>query len=162
VMRTKNADVLPHLRQIFEQIAFAKVSASAKEAREMHILRPTDRIVMNRQHLLAEAKRTALYMADGYVAPQPEKIYAAGRDVYAALLAAIDGLVRGKHATEHDGFIARKLAFIMTGGAISEPTWLDEQVILNLEREAFVELAQHPKTLERIGHMLQTNKPLRN
>ncbi|MEO1664468.1 MAG: 3-hydroxyacyl-CoA dehydrogenase NAD-binding domain-containing protein [Chloroflexota bacterium] len=162
VMRTKNADVLPHLQAIFEQTAFAKVSGSAKEAKDMHFLRATDRIIMNRAHLLYEAKRTALYMAEGYVAPQPEKIYAAGRNAYSALLAGIDGLVRGKYASEHDALIARKLAYVMTGGAISEPGWVDEQYVLDLEREAFVELAQTPKTLERIGHMLQTNKPLRN
>lgn len=162
VMRVKNADPLPHIQKIFEQIAFAKVSASAKDAQEMAILRPTDRIVMNRRELLGEAKRTALHMAEGYVPPKREKVYAAGRDVYAALLVAIDGLKRGGYASEHDAFIARKLAWIMTGGAVSEPTWLDEQVILDLEREAFVELCQTPKTIERIAHMLQTNKPLRN
>ena len=162
IMRTKNADVLPHLRQAFEQIAFAKVSSSAVEAKQMGILRPTDRIVMNRAHLLSEAKRTALYLAQDYVPPHREKIYAAGRDAYSALLLAIDGLVRGKYATEHDALIAKKLAYIMTGGAPSEPTWLDEQIILDLELQALVELAQTPKTLERIAYMLQNNKPLRN
>jgi 3-hydroxyacyl-CoA dehydrogenase len=162
VMQINNADVLPHLQKIFEQTAFAKVSGSAKEAKDMNFLRPNDRIVMNRTHLLSEAKRTAMYLAEGYVAPQPEKVYAAGRDAYAALMIAIDGLVRGKYASEHDAFIARKLAYVMTGGAISEPGWVSEQYVLDLELEAFVELAQTPKTLERIGHMLQTNKPLRN
>jgi len=162
IMRTKNADVLPHLRQAFEQIAFAKVSSSAVEAMHMGILRPTDRIVMNRAHLLSEAKRTALHLAQDYVPPRREKIYAAGRDAYSALLLAIDGLVRGKYASEHDALIAKKLAYIMTGGAPSEPTWLDEQVILDLELQALVELAQTPKTLERIAYMLQNNKPLRN
>lgn len=162
VMEVKNADVLPHLQKLFEQIAFAKVSTSAKEAQEMGILRKTDRIVMNRADLLGEAKRTALYLADGYVPPKPAKIYAAGRDAYAALMVAIDGLVRGRYASEHDAYMARRLAWIMTGGAISEPGWVSEQYILDLEREVFVELAQTPKTLERIMHMLQTNKPLRN
>ena len=162
VMRTKNAEVLPHIQKIFEQIAFAKVSSSAKEAREMQILAPSDRIVMNRAHLLSEAKRTASYLAEDYVAPQPEKIYAAGRDVYAALLIAIDGMVRAKYASEHDALIARKLAWVLTGAAVSDPTWVNEQVILDLEREAFIELLKTEKTQDRMRHMLQTNKPLRN
>ena len=65
-------------------------------------------------------------------------------------------------ASEHDAVIAHKLAFVLTGGAVSEPGWIDEQIMLNLEREAFMELVQTEKTLARIGHMLQTNKPLRN
>jgi 3-hydroxyacyl-CoA dehydrogenase len=162
VMQTKNADVLPHLQAIFEQAAFAKVSGSAKEARAMHFLNASDRIVMNRAHLLSEARRTALHMADDYTPPKPAQIYAAGHDAYAALLVAIDELVRGKDASEHDAFIARKLAYVMTGGAITEPGWVSEQYILDLERDVFMELAQTPKSLERIGHMLQTNKPLRN
>ena len=162
VMQTKNADPLPHLQKVFEQIAYAKVSGSAKEAREMHILRPSDRIVMNRDYLLSEAKRLAEYLAVDYVPPKQEEVYAAGRDVYAALLVAIDGLVRGQYASEHDALIARKLAWIMTGGAISESGWVDEQYVLDLEREAFMELVQTEKSMERISHMLQTNKPLRN
>jgi 3-hydroxyacyl-CoA dehydrogenase len=162
VMRVKNADALPHLQKIFEQTAYAQTSFSAKQAKEMYFLRPTDRIVMRREDLIGEAKRTALYLSEGYIPPQPEPIWAAGRDAYAALIVAIDGLVRGRYASEHDALIARKLAWIMTGGAVSEPGWVSEQYILDLEREAFVELAQHPKTIERIQHMLQTNKPLRN
>ncbi len=157
-----NADALPHLQKVFEQIALAKVSGSAKEAREMGILQPADRIVMNRDHLLGEAKREALHMADGYVPNTPGKVWAAGRDTYAALMIAIEGFLEARQASEHDALIARKLGFVLTGGAISEPGWLDEQVFLNLEREVFLELVQTPKTLERMAHMLQTNKPLRN
>jgi 3-hydroxyacyl-CoA dehydrogenase len=157
-----NADVLPHLQKVFEQIALAKVSGSAKEARDMGILQPADRIVMNRDHLLGEAKREALHMADGYQPTPPGKVWAAGRDAYAALLLGVEGLLEGRQATEHDAYIARRLAFALTGGAISEPGWVDEQVFLDLEREVFLELVQTPKTLERMAHMLQTNKPLRN
>ncbi|MDX2163329.1 MAG: 3-hydroxyacyl-CoA dehydrogenase/enoyl-CoA hydratase family protein [bacterium] len=157
-----NADPLPHLQKVFEMIALAKVSGSAKEAREMGVLQPTDRIVMNRDHLLGEAKREALHMADGYTPNNPAKVYAAGRDVYAALMIAIEGFLEARQASEHDALIARKLGFVLTGGAVTEPGWLDEQVFLDLEREVFLELVQTPKTLERMGHMLQTNKPLRN
>lgn len=164
VMRSHpNADPLPHLQKVFQQIATAQVSEQgAKQAREMGILGPCDRIVMNRDHLLWEAKRTARYLADNYTPQRREKIYAAGRDAYAALLVAIDGFVEQRIATEYDAVIARKLAYVLTGGAIDEPQWVDEQVILNLERQMFMQLLREPKTLERITHMLQTNKPLRN
>jgi 3-hydroxyacyl-CoA dehydrogenase len=157
-----NADPIPHIQKVFEQIATAKVSGSAKEARDMGILGPTDRIVMNRAHLLGEAKREALHMADGYVPARPGKIYAAGRDVYAALQVGIMGFREQGFASEHDALIARKLAWVLTGGGVAEPGWIDEQVFLNLERQAFIELAQTPKSLERMSYMVQHNKPLRN
>ncbi len=157
-----NADPLPHLQKVFEQIATAKVSTSAKEARDMGFLSADDRIVMNRAHLLGEAKRVALQLADGYVARQPEKIYAAGRDAYAALLLGIEGFRESGFASDYDAFISKKLAYVLTGGALSEPGWVSEQYILDLEREAFLSLVQQEKTMERITHMLQTNKPLRN
>ncbi|MBE2271411.1 MAG: 3-hydroxyacyl-CoA dehydrogenase/enoyl-CoA hydratase family protein, partial [Anaerolinea sp.] len=157
-----NGDPLPHLQKVFESIMLAKVSESAKQAREMGILGACDRIVLNRDHLLGEAKREALHLADGYQPTRPGKIYAAGRDAYAALLIGIEGFKEQGLASEHDALIAGKLAFVLTGGAITEPGWVDEQVILDLERKMFVELVQTEKTLERIGYMLQNNKPLRN
>jgi 3-hydroxyacyl-CoA dehydrogenase len=157
-----NADLLPHLQKVFENIALAKVSESAKQARELGFLTAADRIVTNREHLLGEAKREALHLADGYLRAHPGKIYAAGRDAYAALVLAVDGFLEAGTATEHDGVIARRLAHILTGGAISEPGWVNEQVLLDLEREAFLALLREEKTQARITHMLQTNKPLRN
>ncbi len=157
-----NADVLPHLQKAFEQIATAKVSTSAYEAREMGFLSADDKIVMNRAHLLGEAKRVARQLAEDYTPKQPGKVWAAGRDAYAALLIGIEGFRESGFASDYDAHLARKLAYILTGGAISEPGWVDEQVILNLEREAFMSLVTEPKTQERIAHMLQYNKPLRN
>ncbi len=157
-----NGDALPHLQKVFEQIALAKVSESAKQARELGFLASCDRIVMNRDHLLGEAKREALHMAANYTPLHAGKVYAAGRDAYAALLIGIEGFIESGYASEHDAFIARKLAYVLTGGAISEPGWIDEQVMLDLEREAFLELVQTEKSLERIGYMLQNNKALRN
>jgi 3-hydroxyacyl-CoA dehydrogenase len=157
-----NADVLPHLQRVFETIATAKVSTSAKEARDLGFLTGEDKIVMNRAHLLGEAKRTALELADGYAPRTSEKVYAAGRDAYAALLLGIEGFRESGFATEYDAYIARKLAYVLTGGALSEPQWVSPQYIFDLEREAFMGLVTQPKTLERIGHMLQYNKPLRN
>jgi 3-hydroxyacyl-CoA dehydrogenase len=157
-----NADALPHLQKVFEQIATAKVSTSAKEARDMGFLSADDKIVMNRDHLLGEAKKTALQLADGYTPRRPEKVWAAGRDAYAALLLGIEGFREGGYASEYDAFISKKLAYVLTGGALSEPQWVSEQYILDLEREAFLSLVTQEKTMERISYMLQNNKPLRN
>ncbi|MCB9453280.1 MAG: 3-hydroxyacyl-CoA dehydrogenase/enoyl-CoA hydratase family protein [Anaerolineaceae bacterium] len=158
----ENADPLPHLQQAFEAIAVAKVSTSAKEARDLGFLNTGDKIVMNRSHLLGEAKRTALEMANGYVPLKAGKVYAAGRDAYSALLLGVEGFREGGYATDYDAHIARKVAYVLTGGALARPQWVSEQYILDLEREAFMQLVVEPKTLERITHMLQTNKPLRN
>ena len=163
VMETPNADVLPHLQKAFEQIALAKVSESAKQAREMGFLGASDPIVLNKDHHLAEAKRIALEMvAGGYRPMKPQKVWAAGRDALGALRMAVWQMVQAGYASEHDGKIANKLATVLTGGDLSAPGWVDEQYILDLEREAFISLAGEPKTQERIWHMLQNNKPLRN
>jgi 3-hydroxyacyl-CoA dehydrogenase len=160
--QSANANVIPHLQKVFEQIATAKVSTSAMEAREMGFLSADDVIVMNRDHLLGEAKRAAQSLAVNYTPMQPGKVWAAGRDVYAALLLGIEGFREGQYASDYDAHISRKLAYVLTGGAVSEPGWVPEQYILDLEREAFLSLVTEPKTMERINHMLQFNKPLRN
>jgi 3-hydroxyacyl-CoA dehydrogenase len=163
VMQTPNAEVIPPLQKVFEQIALAKVSTSAMEARQMGFLWPADRIVMNKDRQLAEAKQIAIDMAEvGYTPLTPQKIYAAGRDVKAALTMGIYGLKEGRYATEHDAKIAKRLAHILCGGDLTMPTWVDEQYILDLEREAILSLAGEQKTLERIQHMLMNGKPLRN
>ena len=162
-MRTKNADPLPFLQRVFEQIAMAKVSTSAEEARHMGLLSPCDRVVMNPDFLIAEAKREVLEMVrQGYHPLVPEKIWAGGRDLLAALRAAIWSMREGNYITDHEVVIANHLAYVLTGGDHAEPTWVDEWHILNLEREAFVELAQMPKTLERIWNFLKTGKVVRN
>jgi len=164
VMQVPGANPLPFLQKIFEQIGLAKVATSAAEAREMGFLSPSDRIIMNKDHLLAEAKKMVLQMAAaGYRPPARTKcIWAAGRDALAALRAAIYGLVQGGYASEHDAKIANKLAYILCGGELTTPQWVDEQYILDLEREAFLSLCGEPKTHERIWALLQTGKPLRN
>lgn len=155
-------DVLAGLQRAFENIATAKVSGSAKEAKALGLLAPTDKIVMNRAHLLGEAKTLALALSETYAARKPEKVYAAGRDAYAALMLGVAGYREAGYASEHDALIAKKLAYILTGAALAEPQWVDEQYLLNLEREAFLGLIMETKTQERIMHMLRTNKPLRN
>ncbi len=162
-MQTQNADPLPFLQRIFEQVGMAKVATSAQEAREMGILTPADRIVFNRDHLIAEAKREVLHMAaTGYAPPVPEKMYAAGRDALAALRVGIYMFKEARQITEYESVIAEKLSFVMTGGDLSKPAWVDEQYFLDLEREAFLELCHNEKTQERMQHLLETGKPLRN
>ena len=155
-------DILAGLQRAFEAIATAKVSGSAKEAKELGLLSASDKIVMNRAHLLGEAKALALALSETYQQRKPEKVFAAGRDAYAALMLAVAGFKKAGYASEHDALIARKLAYILTGAGLAEPQWVDQQFLLNLEREAFLSLIMEPKTQERIMHMLQTNKPLRN
>ena len=155
-------DVLAGLRKAFENIAAAKVSESAKQAKAMGFLAADDRIVMNRAHLLGEAKATALAFSETYVPRKPEAVYAAGRDLYAALMVAIAGLKEAGYASEHDALIARKLAYILTGGGLAQPQWVSQRYLLNLERAAFLRLVMEDKTQARIMHMLRTNRPLRN
>ncbi len=162
-MRTENAEVLPYLQRVFMQIGLAKVATSAEEARQMSLLSPCDRVVMNKELLLAEAKKEVLHMAaSGYHPPLPEKVYASGRDALGALRVAIHMMKEGKYITEYEAHMAGKLANVMTGGELSKPTWVDEQYILDLEREAFLSLCGEEKTKQRMVNMLQTGKPLRN
>ena len=163
VMRTDNADVLPVMQRVFETIGFAKVSMSAAEAREIGFLNACDRIITNRDYLLHEAKRETRHLADnGYRPPIPEKIYAAGRDVLAAMQTQLYMMADAGYITEYEQFIGDKLAWTLCGGDLSGPEWVDEQYILDLERAAVVELLQQPKTIERMMHLMNTGKPLRN
>ena len=155
-------DKLAGLQKAFETIATAKVSGSAKEAKSLGFLAASDKIVMNRSHLLGEAKALALALSETYQQRKPEPVFATGRDAYAALLLGVARFQEAGYASEHDALIAQKLAYILTGGALAEPQWVDQQYLLNLERAAFLGLIMETKTQERIMHMLQTNKPLRN
>jgi 3-hydroxyacyl-CoA dehydrogenase len=162
-LQTKGVEVLPFLQRAFEQIGLAKVSTSAEEARQMGFLSPRDRVVLSRDLLLTEAKREVLHMASsGYQPPVPEKIYAAGRDSLGALRVGIHMMKEGGYITEYESHIAGKLAYVLTGGEISSPAWVDEEYILELEREAFLSLCGEQKTQARMWNILQTGKPLRN
>jgi 3-hydroxyacyl-CoA dehydrogenase len=162
-MRVPGVDIFPFLQRVFEQIGQAKVATSAWEARQMGFLGPADRIIMNREHLLTEAKREVIHMAAaGYHPPAPELIYAGGRESLAALRIGAWTFKEGKYITEYEGVIAGKLANVMAGGDLSRPTWVTEQYILDLECEAFLSLCGEEKTQARLFNMLQTGKPLRN
>ena len=161
--KTKGAVVFPYLERVFEQIGQGKVATSALEAQEMGILSPADRIVINRDHLLSEAKREVLHMAaSGYTPPAPEKVYAAGRDALSGLKAGLYNYKESGMITEYEGVIGSKLIYVMTGGNISQPAWVDEQYFLDLEREAFLSLCGNKKSQERMWHLLQKGKVLRN
>ena len=164
VKSTPNADPLPFMQRVFETIALAKVSASAEEARQWGFLTPADRIVVNRDHLLHEAKRTVLQLVeDGYRPPvRGKEIWALGANGLAALEVMVWGMREAGYASEHDALIANKTAYILCGGKLSKPQWVEPQVILDLEREAFLSLLGEQKTIDRIWHMLNTGKPLRN
>jgi 3-hydroxyacyl-CoA dehydrogenase len=160
VMAFSGADPIPVIMKIFNTIGTAKVSVSAVEARDIGYLRPADRIVMDRDILLGEAKREVMYLAQsGYAPPRPEKIYAGGRDMLAALRSSLYQMREGHYI---DYVIGEKLSWIISGGDISSPEWVDEQYILDLERVAFLELIQTDKSMERIMHTVKTGKLLRN
>ena len=163
VMRVENAEARAALQKVFLQIGQAKVATSAEEARGMALLNPQDRIVMNRSHLLAEAKQEVLHMiAAGYKPPAPESIYAAGRDALAALRIGAWMFKEGLYITQYDHHVAGKLAYVMCGGELTRPQWVSEQYILDLEREAILSLFGEEKTQARMWNILQTGKPLRN
>ncbi len=158
------ADPLPFLRKAFETVGMAKVATSAKEARELGFLRPWDRISIQRDYLIQEAKDTVLAMnLEGYEAPRPRTdIALPGRSEFSSFAYGLYAMRAAGHISEHDEKIGKKIAFVMTGGDVPGGTRLSEQDLLDLEREAFLSLCGEDKTLERIQHMLMKGKPLRN
>jgi len=153
------------LKNRFLTIGTAKVSTSAFEAYELGILRKgNDEVIINQDRRIAEAKRSVLELYEsGYVMPvQRKDIKVLGRSALGALYTGINGMLRANYATEHDAVVARKLAYVMCGGDLSEQTLVSEQYLLDLEREAFLSLSGQRKTLERIQSVLKTGKPVRN
>ena len=152
------------LQTYFMNIATAKVATSAEEARKMNIIKAGDKITLNRSRLLADAKERVLQLADsGYTQPSERTdIKVHGKSSLAFFEAGITGMLYGAYASEHDAKIARKIAWIMSGGDLSTPTMVSEQYLLDLEREAFLSLCGEPKTLERIQSVIFKGKPLRN
>jgi len=156
-------DLFPHLSQAFETIALGKVSGSSHEAEVLGLLRSGDGVSMNRDRLIADAKAQVLRMAAaGYQKPEPAKVFALGNRGLATLKIGMHQMKRGGFISEHDFAIGSKLAFILCGGDCNSIQEVREETILDLEREAFLSLCGERKTLERIQHMLQKGKPLRN
>lgn len=155
---------LNRLQEYFMNLATAKVSTSAEEARSLGFLREKDGITLNRKRLLADAKAQAIALHQaGYSQPvQRKDIKVLGKTSLALFEAGITGMRYGNYISEHDAKIARKLAWVMSGGDLSEATLVSEQYLLDLEREAFLSLTGERKTLERIQSILFKNKTLRN
>ncbi|HEX7855394.1 MAG TPA: 3-hydroxyacyl-CoA dehydrogenase family protein, partial [Sphingobium sp.] len=168
MFRLSSASVAPHgpvasALAAYSLIAAAKVSTSAFDARARGLLRPSDAITMNRDHLLADAKATALSLADGYVAPEPSLLPLSGLSGAGALANVIDGEVLAGRISAHDRMIGSALANVLTGGPSADPLRpLTQEAVLLLERTAFVDLLATPASFDRIQHMLKSGKPLRN
>jgi len=161
----KNDVELNVLQEYFLTIGMAKVATSAYEAFDYGILQKgKDIVVVNRDRQIATAKAYAKLMAEqGYTQPIKRKdVKVLGKQALGMFLVGTDAMEASKYISEHDHKIANKLAYVMAGGDLSEPTLVSEQYLLDLEREAFLSLCTESKTLERIQHMLKTGKPLRN
>lgn len=153
------------LKNRFLTIATAKVATSAQEAFDIGIYRKGhDEVVINQDRRVSEAKKSVIELSDsGYVMPvQRKDVKILGRSALGALYAGIHGMVTANYATEHDAVVAKKLAYVMCGGDLSETTLVSEQYLLDLEREAFLSLCGEKKTLERIQSVLKGGKPVRN
>ncbi|MET2984039.1 3-hydroxyacyl-CoA dehydrogenase/enoyl-CoA hydratase family protein [Aureibaculum conchae] len=155
---------LNKLRDYFINVAMAKVATSAYEAFDLGFFKEhKDIVVVNKNRQIATAKRHAIQLLeDGYTQPTPKKAYVMGQQALGMFLVGTDSLEKGHYASEHDKKIANKLGYVLAGGDLSEPTYVSERYLLDLEREAFMSLTTERKTLERIEHMLKTGKPLRN
>jgi len=153
------------LKNRFFTVATAKVSTSAYEAFELGILKKDRDIVsINQNRRIAEAKSSVIEIYnDGYTMPLPRRdVKVLGRSALGALYSGIHAMWRGQYATDHDVVVAKKLAFVMCGGDLSEPALVSEQYLLDLEREAFLSLCGEKRTLERIQSVLKGGKPVRN
>jgi 3-hydroxyacyl-CoA dehydrogenase len=153
------------LKNRFLTIATAKVATSAAEAFDLGIYRKgLDEVVVNQNRRIAEAKRSVLEIsASGYTTPvQRKDVKVLGRSALGALYAGVHSMKTANYATAHDALVAKKLAYVMCGGDLSEPTMVTEQYLLDLEREAFLSLCGEKKTLERIQSVLKSGRPIRN
>ena len=153
------------LQENFLTIGMAKVSTSAYEAFDLGLLQKgKDVVVVNKERQIAIAKSHAKLMAEtGYTQPIKRKdVRVLGKQALGMFLVGTDSMEHSKYISAHDKKIANKLAYVMAGGDLSEPTLVSEQYLLDIEREAFLSLCSERKTIERIEHMLKTGKPLRN
>jgi 3-hydroxyacyl-CoA dehydrogenase len=149
--------------KVFETIAMAKVSTSGDEARDTNFLSHADGVSVNGDHLLYDAKQAALALFErGYKAPIRKKVPVVGETGYGTLLLGAQSMYQSGFISEHDLLIAKKLAYVIAGGKVPFGTEVDEQYLLDLEREAFLSLIAQPKSQQRMQHMLVKGKPLRN
>ena len=153
----------PIIQKAFETIGFAKVATSAKEAQAIGYLQKDDSIVVNRDYIISEAKAEVLSMSENYIKPDIETFKLPGKSGRLVLDGTLKGFVKSGKISEHDALIGRRLGYVLTGGDKGGPfTSVDEQYLLDIEREMFVSLAGEQKSIERIEYMLKRGKPLRN
>jgi 3-hydroxyacyl-CoA dehydrogenase len=158
-----NADLFPFMERMFRIIGTLQVATSAEEARELGFLRAHDRVTLNPDAVLADAKADVLAMvAAGYRAPRPGTVPVPGSGGIAALTVAVHGMQQGGYISEYDEHLGKTLARVLCGGDVPAGTRRSEQDFLDLEREAFLSLCGEEKTMARIMHMLEKGKPLRN
>ncbi|EZH66008.1 3-hydroxyacyl-CoA dehydrogenase [Bacillaceae bacterium JMAK1] len=159
----KGTDLQPIANKVFETIAMAKVGTSAQESKENGFLADRDDIVANHRQVTWSAKRKAMELAEkGYRPPVKKPVRVVGETGYATMLLGAEGLKLSGQISDHDFKIAEKLAFVIAGGRVPKNSEVDEQYLLDLEREAFLSLIAEPKTQMRMQQMLKTGKPLRN
>jgi len=160
----KQIEMMPFIARAFETIAMAKVATSGQEAVKLGFLRPTDKMTVNRDYLIEDAKKTVLAMnIEGYVPPRPkDEIRVAGENTFAMIKLALWTMHESGYITDHDVTVSTKLGYVLCGGNVLADTKVTEQYLLDLEREAFLSLCGDPNTQARIQHMLTTGKPLRN
>jgi 3-hydroxyacyl-CoA dehydrogenase len=160
---TTEVDLARFFIPVFMNIAMAKVSTSAADARANGFLGPRDRIVFNRDYLIGEAKKEVLKLADeGYAPPVRRKIKVVGEAAQGMIAAEIFNMHSGGFITDYDAYLAKRIAFVISGGEVRANSEVAEEVILSLERQTFVDLLKQEKTIARINHLLETGKPLRN
>jgi 3-hydroxyacyl-CoA dehydrogenase len=162
--RAADGDPFPEIKRMFEAVAMAKLSGSALEAKQLGLLRESDVVVFNSFELLHVAKKVAASLADaGYRPPLPARDVVVAGDVGTATLKMmLVNMLEGRFISAHDYVISSRIADTLCGGVIERGSQVDERWLLDLERKHFFELAQMPKTQERIQHTLTTGKPLRN
>ncbi len=153
---------MPAVAKAFETISTAQVSKSAALAKEMMFLRPSDGITMNRDRLLADAKAKALSLVDGYKPPEKPTFRLPGESGRVGIAGVVDGFRKKGVATEYDEVVSARLANVLTGGEADLVDTVQEDDLLTLEREAFMEAVRDPRTQARVQQMLTTGKPLRN
>ena len=159
-----DVELLPFVRKAFETVAMAKVGTSAKEAQQLGYMRMTDKVTINRDFLIHDAKHTVLdLIKEGYRPPRPKNnIKVMGERGHALLQMGLFYMREGGYISQYDEHVAKKVAHIMSGGNLPDGTEVTEQYLLDLEREAFVSLCGEQKTQERMEYMLKKGKPLRN
>ncbi len=158
-----NIDTLPLVQIAFQAIAMATVATSAREAQEKGFMRKTDRVTVNQDFLIHDAKQTVLSMIkEGYKPPRPKPIKVLGEAGLAAFKVGVQHMRWGNYISEHDQKIANAIAYVLCGGNIRPGSEVSEQYLLDIEREAFLKLCGEEKTLERIKALLTTGRPLRN